>query len=72
MPSFKYVASRTKADGKIDVKLPKCSHQEGPLEFLDVVPNETVITINHDCHAAMLRQMKDVSKHPPEPSFKEI
>lgn len=72
MANFIYVGKRTKENGKIDVKLPKCSHGQGPLEFLDVTPSVTTVSVDDPCHTAMLQNMKDVSKHPPEPSFKEI
>lgn len=72
MPNFKYVGTRTKPNGKVDVNLPRCSHGTEPIEVLDVTPNETVIAVADPCHVAMLLRHKDVSKHPPEALFAEI
>lgn len=71
MPGFKYVGSRTKPNGKIDVNLPRCSHGTEPIEIVDATPNVTVITVTDPCHVAMLRRHKDVSRHPPEALFSE-
>lgn len=72
MPDFQYIGTHTQSDGTIDVKLPKCSHGEGPLEFMGVIPNKTVLSIGHPCHTEMLRHHRDVLKHPSQPNFKEI
>lgn len=59
MASFVYVGRFTKPGGTVDVKLRRCSHGVGPLEFRDVVPGTTLITVEHECHVNQLRQTKE-------------
>lgn len=72
MANFKYVGTKTKANGKIDLKLPRCSHGTPPAEFLDVIPNVTVITVTDPCHTKMIQMSRDVTVRPSVPNYQEI
>jgi hypothetical protein len=71
MPNFKYIGSRTKANGKVDVKLPRCYHGAVPINVVDAVPNVTIVAVTDPCHADMLRRHRDVTKKPAEAVFSE-
>jgi hypothetical protein len=72
MANFKYVGTKTKPNGKVDLKLPRCSHGTAAIEVFDIVPNSTLINVTDPCHVKMLQMSRDVTVRPSVPNYQEI
>jgi hypothetical protein len=58
MAQFKYIGTRTKDNGKVDVRIGK-PNMAWYYEFIDVTPNVDIIEVTHEIAANSLREAVD-------------
>lgn len=58
MAQFKYIGSRTKANGKVDIRIGKPG-MAWYYEFLDVTPNVDIVEVTHEIAVNSMKEAVD-------------